>query len=188
VASKGQPMSVSFDPHVPIVLFASEAEALNVPIGNMLNTTTKQRCLPLRIDLDGSGEIVRLGKKRQLMEGRFSGRKISGNSTSRDHNLIIRSNSCNSKDSISVFDGGNSTISSLHDDSLVCLLLPCQVEIRSYILDSNAEQSSSQLMSRCIPIRVSMASYDPYADLVLNDLDSTPAVIDAIDKGRHAYI
>ena len=32
VASKGQPMSIAFDHDTPLVLFASEAEALNVSV------------------------------------------------------------------------------------------------------------------------------------------------------------
>ena len=32
ITSKGQPMSLSFSPHVPLCLFASEAEALAVPV------------------------------------------------------------------------------------------------------------------------------------------------------------
>jgi len=190
-------MSVSFDPHRSIVLFASEAEALNVPID--IGST---HCLPLRIDLDGSGEIVRLGERRQLMEGGFkSDRNKSTRSSSSSSNGVVLYNKCNSSRSSGSYNNHhdmiiNSTkvsginnkiidniVDSIPDDSMSCLLLPCNVEIRSYLLDANAEISSKQLMSRCISINVSKTTYDPYADLVLNDLDSIPAVIDAIDKG-----
>lgn len=196
VASKGQPMSISFDPHRSIVLFASEAEALNVPID-----VGSTHCLPLRIDLDGSGEIVRLGERRQLMEGGFKSNYGNSNissrggvnnnnnyssSKSRDsnnnyNNIIINSSST------SGISNKNNNITTPHtifsDDSMSCLLLPCNIEIRSYLLDANTEISSTQLMSRCLPIHVSKTTYDPNADLVLNDLHSIPAVIDAIDKG-----
>eukprot|EP01035_Chromulina_nebulosa_P018923 gene18923-24727_t len=46
IASKGQPMSIAFDPNRPICLFASEAGALAVPIDKEKNW------LPERIDLD----------------------------------------------------------------------------------------------------------------------------------------
>ena len=197
IASKGQPMSVSFDPHRSIVLFASEAEALNVPID--IGST---QCLPLRIDLDGSGEIVRLGERRQLMEGGFKSDRIKSSRRSSRSSSVVLFNNCNSSRSsgsknddhdmiINSTSGINNNesniidniVDSIPDDSMSCLLLPCNVEIRSYLLDANAEISSKQLMSRCISINVSKTTYDPYDDLVLNDLDSIPAVIDAIDKG-----
>ena len=40
IASKGQPMSLSYDPRLPICLFASEAEALAVPIDTAGAATT----------------------------------------------------------------------------------------------------------------------------------------------------
>jgi len=157
-------MSISFDPHRPLLLYASEVEALNIPID-----VNSIHCLPLRIDLDGNGEIIRLGERRQLVEGSFNRKKRSVMMTNRhDHDRNTKSNSIDD---------------TIPDDSISCLFLPCHVEIRSYLLDTNTELSSNQLMSRCIPIHVSKTAYDPHADLVLNDLDSIPAVIDAIDKG-----
>ena len=85
-----------------------------------------------------------------------------------------------------IFNSNNknsNTDNTIPDDSMSCLLLPCNVEIRSYLLDANAEISSKQLISRCLPIHISKTIYDPNADLVLNDLHSIPTVIDAIDKG-----
>ena len=208
VASKGQPMSISFDPHRSIVLFASEAEALNVPIDER-----STHCLPLRIDLDGSGEIVRLGDRRQLMEGGFKSNSYSNsrglvnsnnnvnyssrsNGSNKNHNdMIINGSSSSRSSKMNSNDKNNNndnivdnnitptTTTTMHYDSMSCLLLPCNIEIRSYLLDANAELSSDQLMSRCLPIHVSKTTYDPHADLVLNDLHSIPAVIDAIDKG-----
>lgn len=56
IGSKGQPMSMSYDPNRPICLFASQAEACAVPIDN------KGGHLTQRIDLDSRGEIIRIGK------------------------------------------------------------------------------------------------------------------------------
>ena len=185
-------MSISFDPHRSIVLFASEAEALNVPI----DVGSTPRCLPLRIDLDGSGEIVRLGDRRQLMEGGFK----SYNKDKKHNNWDIVNNciysnfrrsrtGSNNNQNEMIFNSNNKNsntdniVDTIPDDSMSCLLLPCNVEIRSYLLDANAEISSKQLISRCLPIHISKTIYDPNADLVLNDLHSIPTVIDAIDKG-----
>lgn len=66
IASKGQPMSIAFDPLRPVVLFASEAEALAVPVYK------SGKWLPERIDLDSHGEIFRLGDPRGLNEGTYS--------------------------------------------------------------------------------------------------------------------
>ena len=185
-------MSISFDPHRSIVLFASEAEALNVPI----DVGSTPHCLPLRIDLDGSGEIVRLGDRRQLMEGGFKSYKNNNNNNNNNNNRDVvnnnnyrRSSGSNNNQNEMIFNSNNknNNTDNINDtipaDSMSCLLLPCNVEIRSYLLDANAEISSKQLISRCVPIHVSKTTYDPNADLVLNDLHSIPTVIDAIDKG-----
>lgn len=172
-------MSISFDPHRSIVLFASEAEALNVPI----DVGSTPHCLPLRIDLDGSGEIVRLGDRRQLMEGGF---KSYNNNKNNNRDVVNNNNYSSGNNNLNdmiINSNKNNSIDIIPDDYMSCLLLPCNVEIRSYLLDANAETSSKQLISRCLPIHVSKTTYDPNADLVLNDLHSIPAVIDAIDKG-----
>jgi hypothetical protein len=65
IASKGQPMSLSYDPMRPIVLFGSEAEAVAVPVDR------SGAWQPARIDLDSRGEIVRIGSPRPLLEGTF---------------------------------------------------------------------------------------------------------------------
>lgn len=64
IASKGQPMSMSFDEEVPLVLFGSEAEAIAVPVDHSGNWLHK------RIDLR-AGEIMRIGAPRILIEGKF---------------------------------------------------------------------------------------------------------------------
>ena len=68
IASKGQPMSFSFDPRKSIMLFGSEVEALSVPIFQT------GQWLAQRIDLDSHGEVVRLGEVRALQEGNFVNR------------------------------------------------------------------------------------------------------------------
>lgn len=67
IASKGQPMSISYHPSLPICLFGSEGEAVAVPIDKNGNR------LPYRIDLDSHGEIVRAGRPRHLLEGQYAG-------------------------------------------------------------------------------------------------------------------
>lgn len=67
IASKGQPMSVSYDPKYPVCLFASEAAAVAVQVDK------HGRWLTSRLDLDSKGEIVRIGKERALDEGSFTG-------------------------------------------------------------------------------------------------------------------
>lgn len=66
IASKGQPMSISYDEVHPIVLFGSEAEAMAVPVFE------SGKWLPQRIDLDNKGEIMRIGPPRALIEGTYA--------------------------------------------------------------------------------------------------------------------
>jgi hypothetical protein len=65
IGSKGQPMSLGYDNIRPIVLFASEASALAVPVD------TDAAWLKKRIDLDSHGEIIRIGEPRCFIEGSF---------------------------------------------------------------------------------------------------------------------
>ena len=74
IASKGQPMSLAFDPDLPIVLFGSEAEAVAVPVDE------SGRWLSERIDLDSNGEIMRIGPGRPLHEGTFSSTSLKATS------------------------------------------------------------------------------------------------------------
>jgi len=69
IASKGQPMSISYDPKYPLCLFASEAAAVAVQVDK------NGRWLTNRLDLDSKGEIIRLGKERALDDGSFIGNK-----------------------------------------------------------------------------------------------------------------
>lgn len=67
IASKGQPMSMAFDPVLPLCLFGSEAGALGVPVDK------GGRWLSRRIDLDNQGEVVRVGEPRILNDGNYLG-------------------------------------------------------------------------------------------------------------------
>jgi hypothetical protein len=58
-------MSIGFDPQQPLCLFASEPDAVTVPID------TEGHWLPNRLDLEYSGEVVRVGTPRLLLEGSF---------------------------------------------------------------------------------------------------------------------
>jgi hypothetical protein len=74
IASKGQPMSVSFDNSLPICLFGSEADALAVPINK------QGKHLKNRLDLDShGGEIVRIGKQKMLIDGSFARKRTRNN-------------------------------------------------------------------------------------------------------------
>ncbi len=160
IASKGQPMSFAFDPARAIVLFASEAEALAVPVYQ------SGRWLPERIDLDSHGEIVRLGQPRALLEGSFLGLTIKKSKSKRK-----KRTGENGKEIISSRKGQPS-----------CILLDCGVEIRSYSLVSCMESTMEALCRRSVTITSAPIPFDPKADLVAEDLKVTPAVLAAIDR------
>ena len=214
VASKGQPMSIAFDPDTPLVMFASEAEALAVPVRE------SGASLPVRVDLDGHGEVVRVGEPRALLEGRFrdkTGRasaaaarpgagsgsaslieletelmgaamppesdtsaaaaKLLQQSVNRTLEVPLNSSTAAAVIAASNYSG----------DLLMaqqCLFLRCGVEIRSYIINRSAELTGAQLQERCVSIHAPERPYDSYADLVASDLADTPAVLNAIDKGK----
>jgi len=84
LASKGQPMSISCDPKLPICLYASEAGAVAVSIDEIGNW------LPLRLDLDSNGEVLRVGRERALIEGTFN-RKADNAATDGGYRLLFDS-------------------------------------------------------------------------------------------------
>jgi hypothetical protein len=161
IASKGQPMSIAYDPQKPLVLFASEAEALAIPVYQ------SGKWLPERIDLDSHGEIFRLGFPRPLVEGNFS-------HGMRETNKAI------------VIKGGKSRKEAEEKlkSKLPYLLLDCGVEIRCYSLVSHMETPMSLLLKRSVTIPHAAIPYDPSVDLVANDLRETPAVLTSIDQGE----
>lgn len=85
IASKSQPMSIGFDPQHAICLFASEPEAVTVPID------TEGHWLPNRIDLDNRGEVMRIGTPRLVLEGSFCKGKVSPNEWDCENCLHLQS-------------------------------------------------------------------------------------------------
>jgi glucosamine 6-phosphate synthetase-like amidotransferase/phosphosugar isomerase protein len=81
IASKGQPMSLAYKNDIPLCLYGSEAEALAVPID------ADGKWLSKRLDLDSHGEIIRVGKPKELLEGSYTNPNaftLSSKSTSGD--------------------------------------------------------------------------------------------------------
>lgn len=171
IASKGQPMSIAFDPTRPIVLFASEAEALAVPVYE------SGKWLPQRIDLDSKGEIVRVGEPRALQEGSFGDlvRTPRHHTTGGGTGAAKKGKGKKTTPTPTASAGG-----------LVGINLDCGVEIRCYSLVSCKEAKMDSLIERCVAITSAPLPYDPKVDLVANDLKVTPAVLDAIDHGKRA--
>jgi hypothetical protein len=164
IASKGQPMSMSFDPasSVPICLYGSEATAVAVPVDSA-GTWLKKR-----IDLDSKGEIIRLGRPKLLLEGsyRYAIHSLSstpaavGFKPSADH---------------SVFD--------LSKMPIPGLFLRSGLQILSYSVVSCRESDAFQLIGRSTDIKGAPIPYDATADLVAEDLAMTPGIVRAIEKG-----
>ncbi len=175
IASKGQPMSLSYDPYQPIVLFASEAEALAVPVYE------SGRWLSQRIDLDSHGEIFRLGVSRSLVEGSFIGKDEEKAKALRNN----QSSQLQSRQQQRQHREENFIQEELErKGKLPYLLLDCGVEIRSYSLVTSKEATAKSLLSRSLSITSAPIPYDPKVDLVAADLKVTPAVLNAID---HAW-
>jgi hypothetical protein len=63
---KGQPMGIAFSERQPIVLFGSEASALQVAV------TADGRPLTTRLNMDEVGETIRVGPPAALVEGGYS--------------------------------------------------------------------------------------------------------------------
>jgi hypothetical protein len=184
IASKGQPMSISFHPFKPICLFASEAEALAVPIDSSGDW------LPERIDLDSHGEIFRIGEPRCLLEGVFLGQHADYTASVQqlrellfDQDIVKRFGAIRIPQNIAA----NGVIPQSHQErlcasSVYALEMRSGVEIRSYSLVSCGERSLANLLSRSVRIMAAPVPYDPRVDLVANDLAVTPAVLATIDR------
>jgi len=170
LASKGQPMSISYcdDPEVPLVLFASEGEALAVPVYE------SGKSMKTRMDLDGRGEVVRIGDPRALLEGQFTAtEKLSANVVSPTRNRGHSEGGA--------FGGYRSAYG--HPlNRQQCLLLPSGVELRAYVLDRKCELGPEDFAMRAKVVVPARVPYDPHADLVKTDLEQVPAVLNAIDR------
>eukprot|EP01042_Synura_sphagnicola_P033547 gene33547-43079_t len=171
IASKGQPMSIAFDPSRPIVLFASEAEALAVPVYE------SGKWLPQRIDLDSKGEIVRVGEPRALQEGSFGDLIRTPRNNAAAAAVAAAATAAKKGKAKKTPSALAPTVSS----SPVGIYLDCGVEIRCYSLVSCKEAKMDSMIERCVAITSAPLPYDPKVDLVANDLKVTPAVLDAID-------
>jgi hypothetical protein len=169
IASKGQPMSIAFDPLRPIVLFASEAEALAVPVYK------SGKWLPERIDLDSHGEIFRLGQPRPLLEGSFGfGIEKKGNKKVPSSTNLTKKKKEPTSYQVEVEKRQRQPF----------ILLDCGVEIRCYSLVTHTEAPLSNLIERSVSITSAPIPYNPKVDLVAGDLRVTPAVLAAIDHGK----
>jgi hypothetical protein len=150
-------MAISYDPQRPIVLFASEAEALAVPVYK------SGKWLPERIDLDSKGEIFRLGEPRALVEGNFAhGIRETAKAVIKGKSRREAEEKLKAK--------------------LPYLLLDCGVEIRCYSLVNHTETAMSLLLKRSVTIPRAAVPYDPKVDLVAQDIKDIPAVLSSIDN------
>lgn len=188
IASKGQPMSMSFHPFVPVCLFASEAEALAVPVD------PDGRWLPERIDLDSKGEIIRIGHPRPLIEGTYS--KDGGQKhcsvvltelqkfLKENKEVASRFGRIRAPPACPVKPGAfaDSSSARIFESNMFSLELACGIEIRSYSLVSKEESSLVEILSRAVPIISAPVPYDPSVDLVGQDIAVTPAVLATIDS------
>jgi hypothetical protein len=181
IASKNQPMSISFDTSKPIVLYGSEAEAVAVPIDKGGNW------LPNRIDLDSHGEIMRIGKPRQLIEGFFreataeKKKQISTNSDAKNLLELERNSFKSDRNSLNMYAYTSTS-------TFEILTLDSGIEIRSYSLIKNAEATASNLLKRSIHIYQSPMIVDPSVDLIAKDLAVTPSVLATVDRGTNSSI
>jgi hypothetical protein len=191
IASKGQPMSMSFSRDLPLCLFASEAEALSVPIDSEGNW------LPIRLGLDGKGEVVRAGCPRPLVEGTYASADratATATATTRagdeDTASRARAPGAAAQDANPRPRGSSArTLSRIERVELLLaanessrLLTGCGLEIRSYSLVAACERRRDDIESRCVPIVSAPYPRDPATDLVAADLKVTPAVLFAIDR------
>jgi hypothetical protein len=174
IASKGQPMSVSFGPDLSVCLYGSEAEAIAVPVD------IEGGWLPERIDLDSKGEIMRLGRPRDLIEGKynhFTQHHGSHEETKEDHL---------SKKPIYEGPASRKNIAKIQRTKgfgqRAGLRMRGGIEILSYSLVSDCEAMGQELVDRSVTINSAPIPYDPKADLVAADLAMIPGILDAIDR------
>jgi hypothetical protein len=178
IASKGQPMSVAFDPDRPICLYGSEAEAIAVPVDE------EGVWLPERIDLDSKGEVMRLGAPRPLVDGNYM-------PVTKVNNVDEEEKESTTDDKMKYDPKKNSRQRALGKmkqqgdfDKRSGIRMKCGIEILSYSLITNSEGTAESLIDRAVSINSAPIPYDPKADLVRADLAMTPGIIAAIDRGK----
>lgn len=186
IASKGQPMSLSFDSQRGVCLYGSEAEAIAVPVD------VDGRWLESRIDLDSKGEIVRLGLPSSLKRGRY--KRTTEIKVNRGTVNQTPTGAMSNEDYV-YFDNCDEEkmIEYHHDDAMNAgddndisngIQLDCGISISSYSLVSALEASASQLNERVISILSAAIPFSPTADIVASDLANTPGILAAIDNGK----
>lgn len=174
IASKGQPMSVSFSPDLPICLYGSEAEAIAVPVDH------EGGWLPERIDLDSKGEIMRLGRPRDLIEGKYN------HFSQHDRHEETKEQDNLSKKPLSYEGPARKNIAKIQRgpgfNQRSGIRLRGGIEILSYSLITDSEAMGQELVDRSVTINSAPIPYDPKADLVAADLAMLPGILDTIDS------
>lgn len=171
IASKGQPMSVAYDPKYPICLFASEAAAVAVQVDKNGQPLTN------RLDLDSKGEVIRIGKERSLDEGCCFGTNENSNSVTFRTHLPSGIEIC--LDEGSCFGRNDS-----NNYATLRLCLPSGIEIRSYSLVSCSESPVEDLIRRVVRIESSAPLCDATVDLVSKDLKDIPSLLQYISTSK----
>lgn len=175
IASKGQPMSVSFDPDRSICLYGSEAEAIAVPIDE------EGVWLPERIDLDSKGEVMRLGAARALIEGKYMPER-NEHEEEKEEEKVDKSKYDPKKN----IRTGRKALGKLEAGAdfgkRSGIRMKGGIEILSYSLVTHLEGTAEELIDRAVSINSAPIPYDPKADLVRADLAMTPGIIAAIDR------
>lgn len=109
--------------------------------------------------VDVAGEITRIGRPRQLLEGTFE--------YSTGHAVVP---------ALAIAAGTGSV-------RVPGLWLHNGIQILSYSLVTAREFSAVEILQRATPIESAPIPYDPSVDLVGGDLAMTPAIIKAIENG-----
>ena len=179
IASKGQPMSVAFDPDRSICLYGSEAEAIAVPVDE------EGVWLPERIDLDSKGEIMRLGSARALIEGKYMPVKTEEESGGdQEEKTADEKMKYDPKNAIGSRRRALGKLEQMGDfGKRSGIRMKGGIEILSYSLITNCEGTAESLIDRAVSIDSAPIPYDPKADLVRADLAMTPGILAAIDRG-----
>jgi hypothetical protein len=193
IAAKGQPMSVAFDPDRSICLYGSEAEAIAVPVDE------EGFWLPERIDLDSTGEVMRLGAARALVEGKYTPPAPPVRASGRGQDQESKEDSASAGATASVhdkvkYDPENSASSRRRAQGKLeqqgafgkrsGIRMKGGIEILCYSLSTHCEGTSEELVDRAVSIESAPIPYDPKADLVRADLAMTPGILAAIDRGE----
>lgn len=126
IAAKGQTMSVSFRQDTPMVLFASESLAVEV----MIKPGDLSLAMNRKISLDNDGEVMRIGKPCDLVDGRYTTRNIR------------RSESMDAFDSAKVMEW----------ESQYAIYVCPDLTIRAYSTKWAVERSEMELRARVINI------------------------------------